>query len=120
MIGSRSLREEGAYSNLVVMTASLQELEDIVTQCARQVKALVDPDWSGDAIERLFGEHGAFDSLGLVQVILEVEDRIESRFGVRLTLASEQAMSRRSSPFRSVASLAEFALELLSAEAPRG
>lgn len=101
------------------MPASLQELEEIVDQSARQVKALVDPNWKEAPIDRLFGEQGAFDSLGLVQVILEVEDRIESRYGVRLTLASEQAMSRRSSPFRSVASLAEFALELLSAEAPR-
>jgi acyl carrier protein len=102
------------------MAASLQEMRDIVAQSAQQVKTLVDPGWSGGEIDRLFGEHGAFDSLGLVQVILEVEDRIEARYGVRLTLASEKAMSRGASPFRSVATLAEFALELLRGEAPRG
>ena len=103
------------------MHASLKELEDIVTQSARQVRALIKPNaGSGAPIEKLFGENGEFDSLGLVQVILEVEDRIEQRYGLRLTLASEKAMSRRSSPFRSVRTLAEFALELLSAEAPGG
>jgi acyl carrier protein len=99
------------------MQPSQQDLEQIVDLAARSVRTLVKPAADAAApIERLFGEQGEFDSLGLVQVILEVEDRVEERYGVRLTIASEKAMSRGASPFRTVRSLAEFCLELLVAE----
>jgi acyl carrier protein len=61
----------------------------------------------------LFGRGGKLDSLGLVNLILMVEDRVERSYGVTLTLADERAMSQERSPFRSVPRLAEYICALL-------
>lgn len=65
----------------------------------------------------LFGESGMLDSLGLVNLIVGVEQRLEEDFGASVTLADEKAMSLKNSPFRSVKTLAEYAATLLSEEA---
>lgn len=56
----------------------------------------------------LFGHEGLLDSLGLVSLILIVEERVASEFGVSIALADERAMSQTNSPFRSVQSLTEY------------
>jgi acyl carrier protein len=61
----------------------------------------------------LFGRGSKLDSLGLVNLILMVEERIESTYGVKLTLADERALSQERSPFRSVPRLAEYICVLL-------
>lgn len=62
---------------------------------------------------QLFGQHGQLDSLGLVSLIVALEQRIAEEFGVAIALADEKALSRKTSPFRSVASLTEYVSELL-------
>jgi hypothetical protein len=62
---------------------------------------------------KLFGEQGALDSLGLVNFLLALEGRIADDFGQPVTLVSERALSQRSSPFATVASLAEYAAEVV-------
>ncbi|MGH9227693.1 MAG: acyl carrier protein [Acidimicrobiales bacterium] len=64
----------------------------------------------------LYGEQGQLDSLKLVELLVETEQRIEDEFGVWLTLADEHALARRANPFRSVASLAEYIEERLEGE----
>lgn len=54
------------------------------------------------------------DSLGLVEVIMEVEQRLRRDHGADVTLADERAMSQRHSPFRTVGTLADYAALLLS------
>lgn len=61
----------------------------------------------------LFGERGQLDSLGLVSLIFSVESQIGSDFSTPVSLADERAMSRRSSPFRTIATLADYIVELL-------
>lgn len=61
----------------------------------------------------LFG-NGGLDSMGLVQFIVMVEERIEDTTEVELTLASDKAMSRKSSPFKTLATLAEYISECLT------
>ena len=60
---------------------------------------------------------GLFDSLGLVTVVVDIEQALDAECGVALSIVSEQAMSRRHSPFRSVQSLVDYVCELI-AEAP--
>ena len=67
----------------------------------------------------LFGE-GGLDSLGLVRFIVIVEERIQDQTGIELTLASDKAMSRRSSPFRTLGTLAEYIDECLTEEGSGG
>ncbi|MEP6835259.1 MAG: acyl carrier protein [Gemmatimonas sp.] len=61
----------------------------------------------------LFGDNG-LDSLGLVRFIVMVEDRIEDLTGTRLSLASDRALSRRTSPFKNLQTLADFIQECLA------
>ena len=61
----------------------------------------------------LFGETGKLDSLGLVNLIIATEQRLEEIFNVSLTLADEKAMSQKNSPFRTVGTLAQYIGKLL-------
>ena len=63
----------------------------------------------------LFGEGGKLDSLGLINLVVAVEQNIEDEFDVTITLADERAMSQENSPFRTVGSLADY-IELLLEE----
>lgn len=65
----------------------------------------------------LFGKGGVFDSLGLVSLVLAVEEAVRDEHGVSVSLADERAMSQARSPFRTIGALAEYAQGLL--EHPR-
>ena len=67
----------------------------------------------------LFGPASVIDSLGLVNLVVEVEEQIFQFFGRQLTLADEKAMSRKHSPFRTVAALVAYIQELLGEELSR-
>jgi acyl carrier protein len=55
----------------------------------------------------LVGNEPVLDSLGVVQLIVEVEQRVEQNHGISVTLANDKAMSARNSPFRTVGVLAD-------------
>lgn len=63
---------------------------------------------------RLFGREAPLDSLGLVNMIVAVEEQLSDDLDISITLANEKAMSRRTSPFRSVDVLIDFIQEMLS------
>ncbi len=56
----------------------------------------------------IFGEHGALDSIRLVHLIATIEELIEDRFNLVITLADQNAFSKAKSPFRTVRSLSEY------------
>jgi acyl carrier protein len=62
----------------------------------------------------LFGKGAKLDSLGLVNLIVLVEENTLDKLGKSITLADERAMSQKSSPFRTVQSLSEYMMKLLS------
>jgi acyl carrier protein len=64
-----------------------------------------------DDSTRLIGSSSIFDSMELVQFVVEVEDFLDEEYGFEIQLASEKAMSRRSSPFINLKSLHEFISE---------
>jgi D-alanine--poly(phosphoribitol) ligase subunit 2 len=68
----------------------------------------------------LFGDRGVLDSLQLVRLVLELEDAVDSRFGITVTLADERAVSQTVSPFRTIGTLTDYIQGLLNeAEAGR-
>jgi hypothetical protein len=73
-----------------------------------------------DSATPLFGRGGALDSLGLVTLIIAVEQAIEDRYGVSLCLADEKAMSQQYSPYRNIGSLAEYASRVINGSARDG
>lgn len=60
----------------------------------------------------LIGEDAAVTSMGLVSFISDVESTIQEKYGLEVTLVSEQALSRKKSPFRTIDALADYVLEL--------
>jgi acyl carrier protein len=65
----------------------------------------------------LFGEGSALDSLGLVNLVMAAEQHLADATGLDLVLASEAAMSRKRSPYRSLGALAEYAVEVSKEDA---
>jgi acyl carrier protein len=63
---------------------------------------------------KLFGANGALDSLALVSIITDLEERISDEFDKNIVLADEKAMSQRNSPFNSVESLTKYIEQLLN------
>jgi acyl carrier protein len=62
---------------------------------------------------QLYGDGGNLDSMDLVGLIVDVEQKISKSFGVNVALANEKSLSQTNSPFRSVGSLIEFVVALL-------
>tara|TARA_B100000315_G_C14485837_1_gene545158 strand:- start:129 stop:437 length:309 start_codon:yes stop_codon:yes gene_type:complete len=67
----------------------------------------------------LFGKDGKLDSLGLVNLLVIIEQNIEDELQVIITLADERAISQRNSPFRTVETLANY-IEILLEEQLNG
>jgi acyl carrier protein len=66
----------------------------------------------GDTV--LVGKDAVLDSLGVVSLIVEVEQRVEGEHGVSITLANDRAMSQRNSPFRTVGVLTDHVLTMVA------
>ena len=64
----------------------------------------------------LFGREGKLDSLGLVNLIVAVEEGISDKYDKFITIANEKAMSLKNSPFRNVQTLSEYILSLEESE----
>ena len=64
--------------------------------------------------EPLIGPSSNLDSLGLVNLIVNIEQNIEDEFSVSVTLADEKALSQERSPFRTIDSLADYIGLLMS------
>jgi acyl carrier protein len=65
----------------------------------------------------LFGREGFLDSMALVSLVVAVEQAIEDELGVSVSLADDRALSQRTSPYRTVGALADYADTLVRAAA---
>lgn len=65
----------------------------------------------------LLGKGASLDSLGLINLIVKVEQSLEDDFDTELTLASEEAMAQQNSPFKTVGALAGYIETLLQEKA---
>ena len=73
---------------------------------------------AGIVIERsldapLYGKTGKLESLDFVALIVEVESKIQSEFGIDFVLTDENLLSKESSPFVTVGSLIEHLEEVI-------
>ena len=94
---------------------SLSEICELVVACLSDVVPDTgETDFVAGPTTPLLGPESVLDSLGLVTLIVEVEDRLNTTYGVSLTLADDRAMSRARSPFRTVESLSQYVNSLLT------
>ena len=63
----------------------------------------------------LFGQGSKLDALGLTNLIVAIEQKLEDELDVSITLADEKAMSQKVNPFITVGSLANY-IEMLLEE----
>src|SRR5438067_2295929 len=84
-------------------------VEDVVLEAMRATNLARDPAArlvvSPDA--PLFGPDSPLDSLGLVMLLLDVEEALRAK-GHDVVLSDERAVSQKRSPFRSVRSLVDY------------
>lgn len=67
---------------------------------------------SDDAV--LYGPKSSLDSLGLVNLIVDIEQKFQDETGISINLADEKALSQKNSPYLSVKSLSEYISRILS------
>lgn len=94
-----------------------QEIIDLIIETANELgedEIGIDGGLSEESI--LFGRDGVLDSMGLVTLIIAVEQAIEDRYDANAGLADEKAMSQEKSPYRTVASLADYAVSQLKGD----
>ena len=68
----------------------------------------LEPDGGIDEQTGLIGSGAVLDSLGLVNLIVDLEQRLDEEHDCALILADERAMSMNHSPFRTVNTLIEY------------
>lgn len=89
-------------------------LRDILSMSDRPTPDRLDEQTS------LIGKQAVLDSLALVTLIVDLEQRIEADYNVAITLADDRAMSQKHSPFRTVGSLTAYIDQLLAEELGNG
>lgn len=90
--------------------------EILVKIVIEETKALIDTDKNLNGNTVLLGAEGILDSMGLVSLIVAVEQDVEDEFGKEITIADAKAMSQKNSPFRTVGSLVDYIETLLNEE----
>jgi len=68
----------------------------------------IELDFEIDENSRLIGSSSVFDSMELIQFLVEVENLLEEDYDLEIELTSEKAMSRRNSPFLSTKALSDY------------
>jgi len=65
-----------------------------------------------EAVE-LLGDAAGVDSLGLINLIVTVEQQVETRFGRTISLTGDDELTRSDGPLRTVGALADYVGALL-------
>ena len=93
-----------------------EEITEIIFASIEEINAEQEINIPKNANSNLFGIESDLDSLGLVNLIISIEEAINDKYDVSITLADEKAMSRKNSPFKNVQTLVDYLHELLTSE----
>jgi acyl carrier protein len=93
------------------------DIEELVLHAIRNMNMARGPQMQVTAspTAALFGPDSPLDSLGLVSLLMDVEEGLADR-GHSVTLSDARAMSQRLSPFRSVPSLVAYIRETIPSQ----
>ena len=93
---------------------SKEKVNEIIFKCVDETNIEDGTNISKDLNIILMGTDSEIDSLGLVSLIVVVEEAINIEFDVSITLADEKAMSQRVSPFKTLDTLSNYVTSLLN------
>lgn len=87
----------------------LEDIRGIVLAALRNVNLSRDPAAQLQVSDQapIFGPESPLDSLGLVALLLDIEDELAAN-GCPVLLSDDRAMSQKRSPFRTVESLVDY------------
>ncbi|MFW2525515.1 hypothetical protein ACN5O8_07285 [Aliarcobacter butzleri] len=94
---------------------SLEKIENIIIESLKECNQELENAELNNTTNktRLYGEKSVLDSIGLVYLITDIEEKISDEFSKNIVLADEKAMSQKTSPFRDVETLAKYIQNLL-------
>jgi acyl carrier protein len=100
----------------VTSSTSLEDVAGLVLDALDDFRATLPEgelpaDMTADTV--LFGEDGALDSLGIVNVVVLTERRIEDAYGVTVSLADEDALAGEENPFHTIGTYTTFVRALV-------
>ena len=91
----------------------MQETLKIIYEAIDELNETLDTPLEKSEGLVIFGPDAQLNSMEIVSLIISIERLIDEKYGKSITLASEKAFSRSSSPFRTPTTLAEYVEELL-------
>lgn len=83
---------------------SIDEIKDMIND--EEVSFIKRPD----AV--LYGAESPLDSMAIVALIINIEQKFYDEFNKTITIANEKAVSAKNSPFKTVSSLTDYILEI--------
>jgi acyl carrier protein len=102
----------------MTMMNTNDRIEDVVLEAIRNANMGRTPDKQLQATPDapLFGPGSPLDSLGLVALLIDIEEAFADR-GAAVSLSDERAMSQTHSPFRTVSTLVSYIQSILVVQA---
>jgi len=104
-----SVNPSGEDAEAIRLPIADEAIQEVVLQALRSVNLARDSSMqlvvSPDA--PLFGPDSSLDSLGLVALLLDIEEALQA-LGCEVVLSDDRAMSQKRSPFRTVPSLVAY------------
>jgi acyl carrier protein len=91
----------------------LESLGEILSERKEEEQLEVPPV---DESTYLIGRRAVLDSLGLVTMIVNIEQKLSDGNGISVTIADERALSQEKSPFRTVRTLSDYVSLLVEEE----
>jgi len=94
------------------------QIETIIAEAIAELNEELQSEELGSITSdtRLYGSKSALDSIALVTLIADIEERVASQLGKDIVLADERAMNERVSPFARVGTLVDYIEKLLTKE----
>ena len=96
-----------------------QTVEEIVLRCMENTNLSREPDEQLliHPQARIFGGDSTLDSLGLVSLLIDIEDTFADQ-NIEIRLSDDRAMSQKRSPYRDVPTLVAYLYEQIEQKEP--
>lgn len=97
------------------MNASREEILAIVRDAVAEINELRSAAEQIGAAEDavLLGESGGLDSLGVINLVSGIEERLAKRYGAAITIPAAGETAAKGDPWRNVGALTDFLWELV-------
>lgn len=96
----------------------IKKVENLIIECLKELNEEIENDsLINPTLEtKLYGQDGTLDSLALVSLVTDVEEKVAEELEEEIVLADEKAMSQRNSPFNSVGTLSKYIVSIINKE----